>query len=354
MTLGLSTLRHSEARSAPYVASEGYGRTYEFSYPNYSKDPRPKVLTLGFWTNKSTKNTILGGINLNYLDPLQLEKLRDNLPVLLKPKTLKDRYRLGLRLLPTIYGRYYRTYRKDYVDPVTPGTLKFAATKDKDVKDIKKDDDRVEKIKKAVAKTLAKTDKLEPTPEKLPDKEQEREYSQEIKKKQRRQRKRREKELEPQDIEDVASEEEPEPDEDLPKHEPKEDDELDPDDLVKPPMEDRDFYYDPNYGYSWTSPKSYIKRHLPSSYLNDDTLIRRDAPLLAVHNLRTGVTIIDNAHDHAQMLLEADWSYLDTVRLLPVNGKVAFLSDTNTKDAAKRIPRLVLESVSRQQHDPAR
>lgn len=107
------------------LIQEGYGRTYGFDYNKFQQDPRPHILLLGKWRHPSTRNILLGGVNLNYLDEDQLLRLRQNLKKILEPRNLKMRYWRGKKLLPDIFNDNYRTYDVDYVGQVTKDTLNF-------------------------------------------------------------------------------------------------------------------------------------------------------------------------------------------------------------------------------------
>lgn len=116
------------------LLTEGYGRTKEFSYDRFNVDPRPNALILGKWRHPNTRNTLVAGINLNYLTDSQIEHLQRVLPQILstrdedgtvRPRSLKDRYWAGRELAPDIFNNFYRTYNIRFVHAVTPGTLKF-------------------------------------------------------------------------------------------------------------------------------------------------------------------------------------------------------------------------------------
>lgn len=104
---------------------EGYGRVHNFNYDNFNVDPRPKILLLGRWRHPRTRNNLIAGINLNYLDDEQVIRLRRLLPSILKSRNLKNRYWAGRMLLPDIFNDLYRTYDSKYVHAITPATLKF-------------------------------------------------------------------------------------------------------------------------------------------------------------------------------------------------------------------------------------
>lgn len=107
------------------VITEGYGSVVNFKYDNAQHDAKPRVLLLGRWRNPNTRNILVAGINLNYLDDAQVAELRQVLPEILKPRNLKSRYWRGKSLLPDVFSEYYRTYDQDYIGSVTRDTLKF-------------------------------------------------------------------------------------------------------------------------------------------------------------------------------------------------------------------------------------
>lgn len=104
---------------------EGYARTLSTDYPNWQVDPNPTILKLGEWRHPTTKNLLLGGINLNYLTDTEIEQLRYYLPEILRHNTLKQRYWAGRRLVPNAFDDYYRTYRTDLISTGKLGTLSF-------------------------------------------------------------------------------------------------------------------------------------------------------------------------------------------------------------------------------------
>lgn len=157
--------------------TEGYGRTYEFPYEKFNTDPRPRLLLLGKYRHPSTRNILLGGINLNYLNDDQLKSLRQNLKTILQPKNLQLRYWRGRRLLPDIFNSdgAYRTYDVDYVGSVTKDTLTFwpsvgelekaeKATKDQEMQKYDQEMRTTHKIGRQVKPTLTA-----PEPEAAPE-----------------------------------------------------------------------------------------------------------------------------------------------------------------------------------------
>ena len=175
----LSKLSESELTDAAHEAeariaraslvTEGYGRTYDMKYSNWHHDPKPLVLTLGYYTHPNTGNRLLCGVNLNTLQPDQIEQLRKALPKILRAgKNSKIRYRVGRRLLPDVFEGAYRTYNTDYIDQISPGTLRFWNPKG----DFRQERARLlelekERLKKRKAKKAGKTHDvaIEPAPE---------------------------------------------------------------------------------------------------------------------------------------------------------------------------------------------
>ncbi len=159
--------------------TEGYGRTYEFPYEKFSTDPRPRLLLLGKYRHPSTKNVLLGGINLNYLNDEQLKTLRQNLKTILQPKNLQLRYWRGRRLLPEVFDSKtgaYRTYDVDYVGSVTKDTLTFwpsvgeleqaeRAAKEKDMQQYDQEMRAQHKIGRQARPSLATPEPPEAAPE---------------------------------------------------------------------------------------------------------------------------------------------------------------------------------------------
>ena len=107
------------------VILEGYGSVVNMAYGKAKNDPKPRVLLLGRWRHPESRNILVAGINLNYLDDDQVLRLRQSLPDILKPANLKSRYWRGKKLLPDIFDNSYRTYDQDYISAVTRDTLKF-------------------------------------------------------------------------------------------------------------------------------------------------------------------------------------------------------------------------------------
>lgn len=111
---------------------EADGRIVNFKYDTFKQDPRPRVFLMGRWQHPNTGNTLVAGINLNYLSDEQIKQLQDNAKEVLKPSNLKSKYWKGRELLPEIFEKYYRTYNQDHVNSVTRDALKFFKPSDLD------------------------------------------------------------------------------------------------------------------------------------------------------------------------------------------------------------------------------
>jgi hypothetical protein len=102
----------------------GYGRIARFDYNRYRVDKRPRVFVLGRWRHPGTGNTLLAGINLNYLSEEEVAALRQNLGTILAHRRLKDRYWEGMKQLPKIFSDTYRTYRQDEIINISREVLR--------------------------------------------------------------------------------------------------------------------------------------------------------------------------------------------------------------------------------------
>lgn len=107
-----------------YIINEdGEGPLWRFKYDKYRTDPRPQVLVLGSYRHPRTGNLLVGGVNVNYLNNRQRERLRLTLPRLMKARNLYYRYHSGLRHLPDIFDAFYRTYDPRYIRAVDKSIL---------------------------------------------------------------------------------------------------------------------------------------------------------------------------------------------------------------------------------------
>jgi len=171
--MNLNTLHESIIKESCLILEAGYGRVLNFNYDKFNTDPNPKILYLGRYKNKKTGKTLIGGINLNYLDDTQIEKLRNNLRSILRSgRTLKARWQAGNKLLPDIFpntgGRTnrggYRTYDSSMIhirsqSTITPQDLAKVKTKTKKDKTVSKPVRATDKAAAPVSKPVRATDK---------------------------------------------------------------------------------------------------------------------------------------------------------------------------------------------------
>lgn len=132
------------------LAMEGYARVYSSQYDNWRNDPKPRFVVLGRYKHPRTRNTLVGGINLHYLNDNQIEDLRKVIQKILQPRSLKARYWAGRKLAPKVFDTAYRTYNKDYIHAVTPQTLRFYSSVDE--REAAKKEKEQEQSKHVVAK----------------------------------------------------------------------------------------------------------------------------------------------------------------------------------------------------------
>lgn len=364
------------------LLNDGHGRIYTFDYPNYKLDQRPRVLVLGYWKNPDTGNKLLGGINLNYLTEPELQKLRVALPLILRPKDLKNRYNVGKRILPDIFGQFYRTYNKSYVQQITPSELTYG--KDKKEKDtdktragldastIKKTIDSIEPsapkpvsgktgldkgipIRK-LAKLIQRKKKLDTRDKQQQDIDQA-EKQEVLAKKDLATQEPEEQPEEPQELPPEAPEEPQVPPEE-PVEQPDSEKKKAADELSRPPNQpatEHAIQKHPILGFLWPSPDAYRTWHRPSAFLTTPMLSEgKEKPLLAIYNINTGETLIDRVEDHAVIIQEAGWDYPYIIRLLPVTGRdnikrIVPLHDSLSKNDIRaylrRVPAIVIDHL---------
>lgn len=117
--------------------SEATAKILRFDYERAKNDPRPRVLVLGRWIHPRTKNKIVAGINLNYLNDEEIARVQEILPQVMAPESLKNRWWTGYGLLGKLWLKAYRQYDerfihgigsadiepapKDYEEPKEPG-----------------------------------------------------------------------------------------------------------------------------------------------------------------------------------------------------------------------------------------
>ena len=146
------------------VVMEGYGRTNQFDYENWHVDPTPNILKLGQYVHPNTGNTLVAGINLNYLTPQQILQVREFLPSILQNRHLKLRYWKGMELLPDVFDNFYRTYDRKYINIVEPGTLRFLSPQEVQKMGKQKEDEKLAQRKAQITQKkgqLAKAKSLE-------------------------------------------------------------------------------------------------------------------------------------------------------------------------------------------------
>ena len=87
----------------------------KFKYDRGVHDPKPRVLVLGRWLHPKTSNALVAGLNLNYLNDDEIDQLRDNIGLITKPDSLKNKYWTGRSLLPKIWRKAWRTYDEKFI-----------------------------------------------------------------------------------------------------------------------------------------------------------------------------------------------------------------------------------------------
>jgi hypothetical protein len=356
---------------------------------NYDTDPKPSVLVLGDWKHPSTKNNLVGGINLNYLSSGQLIKLRKLVDRLFKRGSLRSRYRYLKLQLPDV-AMFYRTYDTKYIRQVERGEfdsyikskpsskdMKVQTATDVDkakhVSEPEKDEDRIDDLgrdawqlkrrlydpKKQRRRTSperigidgsedarkAKNARYIRDRKKLKELERQVEIAKELRKMD---------ELEPDDygpeyyLDDLGYEDnyddlgkikrpvrprEPEP-------EPEEDLGYDPgyhlDDLGY-----EGFTYSPDIGFIWDSADSYIRHHKPGS-----KLLAEAVNLLVVYDVLSDQFIIDST-SHAEILYDAGWDYDHTVLFEVMENELIVKSDCSDMTINEAVQKFKGSSVKR-------
>ncbi len=351
MLLGdLTTLNPIEANFiVERSAQTAYPRA-SFQYANYETDPRPDVLVLGRY-KAGTGNTLIGGVNLNYLSNAQQERLRGQLKRIYSRGKLRSRYRALKKLLPDV-AQYYRTYNPEHAKGVEMDTFLSQSTKlDKKTGKVQP----VEKPKKvkdpAQSAWQLKRRLYDPDTGYRTKPEYNRDDPETTKEKRRRYRSQRKQldDLEYQAAldraEDESSElptgpENVEPDDinlELDKFSSIIDDEPEPEPeplVVDPEPEEakeesRDYHYIPNMGYVWSDSNSYIAWHQLPRFTS---LHESSGRTLVVQDLISEQTIVDKAFDHSVMLTEAGWDYDHTVRYEVVDGNLRIQCNSDDVD----------------------
>ncbi|MCK9557988.1 MAG: hypothetical protein M0R50_08125, partial [Candidatus Cloacimonetes bacterium] len=340
-----------------------------FGYVNYNTDPKPDVLVLGNWKNPSTKNNLIGGVNLNYLSSGQIVKLRKIVDRIFNRDSLRARYRYLKSKSPDI-AMFYRTYDSKYIKSVERSELdsytkaksnakdekvKTKADKDKAVHapETKSDNDVAEldrdmwQLKRRLyepekqrrrtsperlgiagskAAKKAKAARYIRDRRKMKEMEKQLELAKELKKI-----------VEPEEPEEPKIKKKPESDIEYPDYgvEEPEDDygpEYHLDDLgyeSKIPKRSMSGYnFMPQIGYIWDSKDSYIDNHTPGRKL----LIESKHNLLAVFDTISKRFIVDSVSNHAEMLFDAGWDYDHVVLFEVSNNELIVKSDCSDID----------------------
>ena len=106
------------------VLYERDSRTYTFDYEKFKVDPRPQALYFGSWRHPSTGNRLMCGLNLNYLNTEQQQRLQTILPQIFRAgedleSGTRGRVRRFKSLAQDIFDIGYRTYDRKYVASVS-------------------------------------------------------------------------------------------------------------------------------------------------------------------------------------------------------------------------------------------
>jgi len=105
------------------ILEDGEGPRWKFNYDNWHNDPKPDILLLGAYKHPSTRNNLVGGINLHYINQDQRDRLARSLPTIMKSNNLKRRYWIGRQLVPDVFTNYYRTYNSRFIRGVTKDVM---------------------------------------------------------------------------------------------------------------------------------------------------------------------------------------------------------------------------------------
>lgn len=105
------------------ILEDGEGPTWNMDYSNWKNDPHPRILLLGSYRHPNTGNNLVGGVNLNYLTPQQVNNLSKVLPKIMGGNNLYQRYHRGKDVLPDVFDNFYRTYDPRYISGVKQGVI---------------------------------------------------------------------------------------------------------------------------------------------------------------------------------------------------------------------------------------
>lgn len=125
MKLSHTILKYSESAEClrRHLREAAIPQRAMFNYANATQDQTPDVLVLGNYTHPSTGNELVGGINLNYLEPHDLKQLQRATPEIMRGGDLQQRYRIGKQVLPDVFDAFYRTYDSAYINQVSPAEM---------------------------------------------------------------------------------------------------------------------------------------------------------------------------------------------------------------------------------------
>lgn len=320
----------------------------QFGYANYQVDPRPDVLKLGIQVHPNTGNTLLGGINLNYLSAGQVAKVKKVAKQVFSRDSLRSRYRYLKRKLPDV-AQYYRTYDEDYIYSDQPDEFKdfdYRDVKEPDMKDVaaqkQADIDRVADLSQEIEPEVepdaavekdreawaAKRRLYDPDTGRRTRPEREKIKGSTLARKEKlnryRSQRRKMKQLEKDaQLERLAaaikrdSEEAIDPYEE-PSFELPRQSELGP-------YESADYRYSPALGFAWKSKSSYIRYHDPDNFL----LLREFCPgkMVAVHDIISEQTVVDAVPDHVFILESTGWDYYHTILIEKSDNELVFSSE---------------------------
>jgi len=322
----------------------------QFNYANYRVDPRPDVLKLGVWVHPKTGNTLLGGVNINYLSADQVNKLKKVAKQIFVRGTLRSRYRYLKRKLPDV-AQYYRTYDEDYIHSDQPDEFKdfdFRDTKEPDAKDIaaqkQANIDRVADLSQEVDPEVDPSAAVEKDREAWaakrrlydpdtgrrtkPEREDPGDILQTKRQKLNRYRSQRRKlqQLERDaELERVAAA--------IKRDNEKTIDAYEEPSLKLPhqsepgPYESVDYCYSLGYGFTWKSKASYIHYHKPANF----TLLQEFCPgkTVAVYDMISKQTVIDAVPDRAFILEYTGWDYDHTITMEVVGNELVLSSEAD-------------------------
>lgn len=319
-----------------FIADERYdpimeatARVLRFDYERARNDPRPRVLVLGRWLHPQTRNKLVAGINLNYLNRTELKNLQKYMPRIMGQKSLKNKWWTGFGLLPKIWSKAYRQYDERFIHSIKQASTK-PSTKDYEEPEVADADipqdaqDKINKLREIEAEKEGKPpkDKSKKGLIRL-SKDAIKKLASLIRNKLRRNKKRKiekpeqepETEIEPEsdkdneleDLNDIEQEHENE-------YEANEERYKNIDAIiehtVKQPL------------LEWKSPANYINWHLPHKFVEYQPRLRgrildysHGSKLAAVYNIEEDKLIIDLVDDINTILMNSGWAWDNTIRV---------------------------------------